>query len=131
MSAQPIATTPTMPTTPGALLDALEARGVHVGLRDGRLRLDAPRGVLTPEMRAAVTARRAALVALLAVVPHPPSAPATALARGPSRATRPCYICRTNRWWRRPDGGWVCAACHPGPAHQGQEGSSIKTVAAT
>jgi len=126
VSAQSVAVTP---TTPGALLDALEAHGVRVGLRDGRLRLDAPRGVLTPEMRAAVTAQQAALVALLAVVQPPTPTRVPAPVRVVGRPTRPCYICRTNRWWQRPDGAWVCAACHPSPVHQGHEHRSCRTVA--
>ena len=116
MSAQPIASAH---TTPGALLDVLEARGVRVGLRDGRLRLDAPRGVLTPELRSAVTAQRAALVALLSVVQPPTPTLAPTPVRGSGRPARPCYICRTDRWWQRPDGGWVCAACHPPPKSPG------------
>jgi len=31
------------------------------------------------------------------------------------RPTQPCYACGSNDWWQRPDGGWVCAWCHPKP----------------
>jgi hypothetical protein len=130
VSAQPIAAPPAPLTTPGALLDALETQGVRAGLRDGRLRLDAPQGVLTPAIRAAVTAQQMALVALVALVQPPSPPPAPTPAREPGRPTRPCYICRTNRWWQRPDGGWVCAACHPCPTRRGRASRSIETVAA-
>ena len=29
--------------------------------------------------------------------------------------TQPCYACGSTDWWQRPDGGWVCAWCHPKP----------------
>lgn len=31
------------------------------------------------------------------------------------RPTKPCYVCGSNDWWQRPDGGWNCNRCHPNP----------------
>lgn len=31
------------------------------------------------------------------------------------KPTKPCYVCGTNDWWQRPDGGWLCGRCHPNP----------------
>lgn len=30
----------------------------------------------------------------------------------------PCYFCRYDEYWQRPDGGWVCSTCHPNPTIQ-------------
>lgn len=27
----------------------------------------------------------------------------------------PCYSCNGDKYWQRPDGGWVCGTCHPQP----------------
>ena len=29
--------------------------------------------------------------------------------------TTPCYSCKGDKFWQRPDGGWVCGTCHPQP----------------
>jgi hypothetical protein len=26
---------------------------------------------------------------------------------------QPCFACRGQAWWQRPDGDWVCGVCHP------------------
>jgi len=31
------------------------------------------------------------------------------------RPVIPCHNCKEDRWWQRPDGGWVCGRCHPNP----------------
>ncbi len=31
------------------------------------------------------------------------------------KPTKPCYVCGSNDWWQRPDGGWLCGRCHPNP----------------
>ena len=94
----------------GPFMDSLEARGVRFGLRDGRLILDAPRGVLTADDRAEIVARKGEIERLVraACEPgEPPPRPA------PPRPTRRCYMCNTLTWRQRPDGGWVCGVCHP------------------
>jgi amino acid adenylation domain-containing protein len=47
------------------LLTCLRALDITLRLNDEQLRIDAPKGVLTPELRAHITARKADLVALL------------------------------------------------------------------
>src|SRR5262249_51805805 len=51
--------------TAATLLTDLKAKGIVVSVADGILRLRSPQGVLTPADRAAVTAHKAALLALL------------------------------------------------------------------
>ncbi len=94
----------------GAFMDNLEARGVRFGLREGRLIVDAPAGVLTPEVRAALIARKAAVERLVraALVPC-----ATPPRPAPARPTKRCYMCNTRMWRERPTGGWICDVCHP------------------
>src|SRR4026208_547344 len=47
-----------------ALVSRLEQLGVRVSVRDGRLRLSAPPGVLTPELQAEIASRKEELKAL-------------------------------------------------------------------
>ncbi len=99
-----------LPAKPAELMATLEAAGVRFGLREGWLVLDAPVGALTSEVRAAVSARKAEITRLVgaatsAIPPGPPT----------PHPTRPCYTCRSSRWWQRSDGGWVCGVCHPRP----------------
>jgi len=51
--------------TPNALLDKLRQLNVKVTLNGDKLRLDAPKGVLTPELKEAVSQQKPALIALL------------------------------------------------------------------
>ena len=44
-------------------------RGIELTVADGELRYRAPRGVLTPELRATLSAHKAELVAMLGVDP--------------------------------------------------------------
>lgn len=103
------------------LMDALAARGVRFGLRAGRLALDAPHGVLTPEVRAAVAAQKAAIERLVRAANglQPPLAPIVLPC-----PVRRCRICQTRRWWQRPDGGWVCGVCHPKPPIVTEDGAT-------
>lgn len=107
----------------GSFMDALEAQGVRFDLREGRLVLDAPAGVLTPALRADITARKVVVEQLVRRVqgldgPTPRPAP---------RPTQRCYACRFARWRECPTGGWACGVCHPAPeiqtgatSHEGQ-----------
>lgn len=49
--------------TPGALLEALEARGIRLCVRGGYLKYEAPAGAYTEQIRALVAEHRAELVA--------------------------------------------------------------------
>lgn len=101
-----------LPTTVAALMDTLEVRGVRFALLDGHLTLDAPAGVLTPEVRTAVVAQKSAIERLVRAACEPRAEYNSPVVR-PSRPARRCYTCRMNTWWERPTGGWVCAVCHP------------------
>jgi len=42
-----------------------------------------------------------------------------------------CYVCGTNAWWQRPDGGWLCNRCHPNPnpgSNPGKEGHALEVL---
>ena len=96
----------------GPFMDALEARDVRFGLRDGRLTLDAPRGVLTEDVRNEIVARKGEVERLVRAGCEPSPAPPPARRKEPRPATR-CYCCGTLTWWERATGGWVCGVCHP------------------
>ncbi len=57
--------------TAGGWLAVLRARGILVTAVEDRLRVDAPRGILTPEVRRALVARRAEILAALRAAPAP------------------------------------------------------------
>jgi hypothetical protein len=48
------------------LLSALQTKGVRLGVRGDQLAVDAPKGVLTGDLRAAIRQHKAALLAMLA-----------------------------------------------------------------
>ncbi|GAI71499.1 unnamed protein product [marine sediment metagenome] len=33
----------------------------------------------------------------------------------PTKPSKSCYVCGSDTWWQRPDGGWLCGRCHPNP----------------
>lgn len=84
-----------------ALLADLTTRGVRLSLNDGRLRIEAPKGVLTPELRSALTEHKLELIAFLQThpanerkrpAPQPPDEPPLAapeVESPPSRSTIP------------------------------------------
>jgi len=37
------------------------------------------------------------------------------------RPSKPCHNCKEDKWWHRPDGGWVCSVCHPDPVELAEE----------
>jgi len=52
------------------LLTELRARGVALSTADGRLHVEAPRGIVTPQLRAALTMHKAELLRLLNLCEH-------------------------------------------------------------
>jgi hypothetical protein len=89
-------------------LATLHDLGVILSVESGRLKVDAPRGALTPELRQEIAARKEALLGLLRRLPEDAGAPEDA---------PPDFACiyRHPALWRRPDGGWACGVCHPDP----------------
>lgn len=49
----------------GSLIDYLRARGAHLEAKGGRLLVDAPPGLLTPELKGELATRKAELLAIL------------------------------------------------------------------
>ena len=85
----------------GLLLADLLARGVRLTAAGERLVVDAPKGVVTDDLRQLITIHKLELLSLLEDDPRP---------------TRPCHPCRSKNWRRRPPErgrGWLCAACYP------------------
>jgi hypothetical protein len=56
--------------TPDALLEDLRARGVELSAQGNRLRVEAPAGLLTPELRQALVTYKPALLKLLEASAH-------------------------------------------------------------
>ena len=65
--------------SPGTLLEYLRSHGAHLEVRNGRLLVEAPPGILTLELKAELAARKAELLALLV----PASRRTTGMAGGP------------------------------------------------
>jgi hypothetical protein len=93
--------------------------GVTLSLHGDRLRYRSPAGALTPDLRAAVTEHKPALIHILSTSPDSPEygealvGVMAALGWGRvERRPRRCYACRTVNWRERPTGGWICATCH-------------------
>ena len=89
------------------LLAVLRDLGVHLAVEGAHLKVDAPRGVLTPELRAAISANRTDLLcSLLAERPawDPP------VLKDGMPAVR--CVCGARDWvWAPAVGRWWCDAC--------------------
>jgi hypothetical protein len=96
---------------PVALLSELQRQGVTLQAEGDRLRVKAPKGTLTPEVRQALTAQKAELLRLLVDSPPPPAA----FPREPPPADVvggiPCADCGGTEWWRWLDGRLLCRPC--------------------
>ncbi len=98
--------------TAGDLLAALTALGATVQAVEDRLRIQAPPGALTPELRSALAEQKPALLDLLRPVPR--LRPLHLLCAGCQRyfmhePAMLCYWCRSKRH-RRP-AGKPCEGC--------------------
>lgn len=125
--------------TAQAILDRLRVLGARVSLVGDKLRVDAPAGVLTPDLKAALAAHKADLVRLLR-----PYSPPVVLGprgedpldyrrdpltgawlhdpgwwRGPAQAPEiheeraPCPRCGGTRFWVSLCRSEICATCYP------------------
>jgi hypothetical protein len=57
-----------------AFLEALHARGISISANDGRLLVEAPEGLVTPELRRELLRRKTELIAALDAVQQRPEA---------------------------------------------------------
>lgn len=75
------------------VVETLTAAGARVRAVDGRVRVEAPPGVLTPEMKATISAEKDALLALLA---EPRTRPVPCIRCGRFHYVEPtvCFWCR-------------------------------------
>jgi len=93
--------------TATALLDELRTRGVHLTIESEHLAVNAPKGVLTDELRQAIRTQKVALLALLAALP-----PGALFTPEPLSPTSPCMICgKAERW--NDAGIWRFVHCWP------------------
>jgi len=101
-----------------SLLAELKAKGIEVRLEDGKPKLRGPQAALTEALVAELREHKAEIIAALSQQPTPTE---------PTPA-RPCYACGGIRFWQRPDGGWVCAACHPAPIEDVPEVTVLRNL---
>ena len=88
------------------LLARLTASGAVLQVKGDRLHVDAPKGLVTAQLKAEIASHKAEILELLAGQTTE-AAP-----------VQPCYACKEVAWWQRPPeigGGFVCAVCHPDP----------------
>lgn len=105
-----------------ALLRTLREAGCELQAEGDRLRVNAPKGVLTDELRSLIRQHKPELLRLLAPVKAsrieesatlPLSGVTFALSL---RRDGTCYVCGGSRWWLSVYGVLVCCLCHPPPA---------------
>lgn len=81
--------------TAAELVNSLQANGIGLIPEGGTLRV---RGNLTPDLRAALKAQKAEVLALIGAAQPVPG---------------PCHWCGASRWWRSIYGRLICGQCHP------------------
>ena len=55
---------------------------------------------------------------ILAILDAPPTGPPLPPPDPPDPHARPkhaCGTCNRKRWWKKPEGKWICGLCHPNP----------------
>lgn len=100
------------------LLARLAALDVLIEPAGDKLRVDAPKGVLTDELWSLIRAHKAELLRLLSAgeagqveaVSSPAPRITLALSLQPDGT---CWCCKGSRWWLSVYGVLVCATCHP------------------
>jgi hypothetical protein len=84
--------------TPASFLSELRQRGVLLEIAGERLRCRAPQGVLTPELKEALTTHKAQLLLVLTAPP-------------PDATGDPCPVCGSTEKWIWIDGRLLCRFC--------------------
>ncbi|MEE4185873.1 MAG: amino acid adenylation domain-containing protein, partial [Gammaproteobacteria bacterium] len=82
-----------------SLLDRLRAAGIRVRAVDGELEVDAPRGALTPELRAELTAQKSNLLRLLSWSRRAAGAATSPLAPAPRSGPLPLSWAQQRLWF--------------------------------
>lgn len=91
--------------TARTVFDRLYCLGASVSVVEDKLRVEAPAGVLTPDLKTALIEYKAALIALLRQRVEEDGMPKA-----------PCSRCGGRRFWiSRAHGPPTCAACWPPP----------------
>ena len=110
--------------TPSQLLIELQGRDVRVAVADGKLRLDAPHGALTPELIDLVRRFKVDLIyrltmpeaiMLVGTTDDPPAVEFTyaALPEVTLATLTTCFCCHGQHWWRSIFGPHlICWTCH-------------------
>jgi hypothetical protein len=101
--------------TAAGLVDLMSHLGVRLSAAEGRLRVDAPAGVLTEELRAALVEHKPAILAILAGPPAEPDPEAPASEFGRWLSALVAYHEATGRL--KPLRPWP-----PGPSRDGEGG---------
>lgn len=101
-----------------ALLRRLREAGCELQAEGDRLRVNAPKGVLTDELRSLIRQHKPELLRLLAPVQDRRArlAPASITLALSLRRDGTCYVCGGSQWWLSVYGALVCCLCHPPPA---------------
>jgi hypothetical protein len=88
------------------VLERLRGLGVRVWAEGDMLKLDARRGTITPELRAAVIAGKSNVIAALK---------RQAILEESGRLPAPPASCALGHtgFWQAHDGRWLCTTCHP------------------
>ena len=99
---------------PRELLAELQAKDIRLTVQGEQLRIDAPKGMMTETLRAAIRQQKPALLTLLSAPRRPEPAAPTVVADLCPLSVCPC--CGTARFWQSIYGVRICARYHP-PAH--------------
>jgi hypothetical protein len=98
------------------LLEAIDQGGVMPAFISARLRQIAEENgvAVSTQMRPddVIEALRSVASSLRQ---HAAAANSLTTDRQSTQEVRACSNCKQQRWWQRPDGGWVCGVCHPDP----------------
>lgn len=99
--------------TAGELLRELHRRGVRLTAHEGRLRCEAPRGTITPDLVEAMRQHKAAVLAILQgaeVEAGPEWRPRLGESFPAVWPSGECVRCGGRRWrWSTAAGRWECA----------------------
>lgn len=102
--------------TADAILRELEHDDIRIAAKEGRLVVNAPKGMLTDELRSRLRARKADLMAVLSRRERATPVPAPVLDAA-GLPCEPCQGCGSRGFWQEAGGKglWRCQTCEPPP----------------